>query len=510
MEATIIINFICFSFFLCFIILVRRRWKKPKSRRSGKLLPPGPWKLPIIGNLLHLCGSSPAHHVLRDLAKRHGSSSGLMHLQIGEISAVIVSSPEMAKEFLRTHDLVFATRPELMAAKILFYNSSDIVFSPYGDHWRQMRKICVMELLNPKLIRSFSSIRQDEIKHLLTDLRSYLERPVNLSKRISLFTSSLLCRSALGRVFTGKEELIEVLEEMLAILGGFQFEDVFPSWKLLHNLCGNKNRIVKVHRKIDAIIENILKEHQNNFESGHELGQGGEDIIDVLIKLERNGSLQLPITHDIIKAIVLDLFVAGTETSSAVVVWAMSEMMKNPRVLAKAQAEVREAFRGKEKLEEDDIMDQLQYLKSVVKETLRCHPPGPLLGPRECMEETVVCGYTIPAKARVLINAWAISRDPQYWEDPNSFIPERFEKNSADFMGNHFEFLPFGAGRRICPGLVFGFANTLSPLANLLYHFDWSFISGITANTLDMTEMIGLTAGRKNDLFLIPTSPAAC
>ncbi|XP_031102059.1 5-epiaristolochene 1,3-dihydroxylase-like [Ipomoea triloba] len=131
------------------------QWESPAA---------GPRKLPMIGNLLHFCGSLPAHHVLRDLAKRHGSSSGLMHLQIGEISTVIVSSAEMAKEFLRTHDLVFATRPELTAAKILMYNSSDVVFSPYGDHWRQMSKICVMELLNPKLFRSFSSIRQDEMQ----------------------------------------------------------------------------------------------------------------------------------------------------------------------------------------------------------------------------------------------------------------------------------------------------------------------------------------------------------
>nr|GMD41325.1 premnaspirodiene oxygenase-like [Ipomoea batatas] len=242
----------------------------------------------------------------------------------------------------------------------------------------------------------------------------------------------------------------------------------------------------------DAIIENIVKQHEKNLlESGKGSGElGADDIIDVLIKLEKKG---------------------GTETSATTVVWAMSEMMKHPRVFAKAQAEVREAFKGKEMLEEDDI-EQLEYLKLVVKETLRCYPPIPLLIPRECREETVVCGYTIPQKARVLINVWAIGRDSKYWEDPENFIPERFENNnnnnnSIDFMGNHFEFLPFGAGRRICPGLAFGFANTVSPLAHLLYNFDWKLPAGVTVETLDMTERPGMAVSKKNELFLIPTLP---
>nr|GMD23309.1 premnaspirodiene oxygenase-like [Ipomoea batatas] len=283
-------------------------WKKKKAiKSSGKVLPPGPWKL--IGNLLHLGASSlPIHRILGDLSKRYGSSSGLRLLKIGEISAVVVSSREMAKEFLRTHDLAFASRAELLGTKILLYNCSDIALSPYNDHWRQMRKICVMELFNPKRLRSFSSIREDEIHNLLSDVRSSSERPVNLSKRMSLFTSSLICRSALGRVFSGREELIESFEETLEVLGGFEFADVFPSWKFLHGLCGNKNRMLKIHRKVDPILENIIKEHEKKLESEGE-GEGeGEDIIDVLIKLERNGGHQLPVTHDIIKATILDVF----------------------------------------------------------------------------------------------------------------------------------------------------------------------------------------------------------
>nr|GMD49014.1 premnaspirodiene oxygenase-like [Ipomoea batatas]GME21737.1 premnaspirodiene oxygenase-like [Ipomoea batatas] len=483
-------NFISFAFFLSFIILLHTQWrKKAKTRRK---LPPGPWKLPIIGNLHQLSASSqqPTHRVLGELAKKYGSQ-GMMKLQIGEILAVVVSSPAVAKELIKNHDLSFATKWQSLASKTLFYKS--VVYSPYGDYWRQLRKVYAIELLNAKNVRSFSSIRHDEIHSLLADLRSSSGQLVNFTHRIFLLMSSIICKSAFGKVFTGREEFLEQINEISELLGEFDFADVFPSWKVLHGLFSNKKRIMKTHRKVDAIIENIIKEHREKVESG-------DCLIDVLITQMDSGG----ITHDTIKGVIVEIFSAGSETSSSTTVWAMSEMMKNPRVLAKAQAEVRAAFRGKEKLEEED-MEELAYLKSVVKETLRFHPPIPMLVPRDCMEESMVSGYTIPLKSKVLINVWAMGRDPQYWEDPESFIPERFEKSSIDFMGNHFEFLPFGGGRRICPGLGFGFANALSPLAHLLFHFDWKLPSGVTAHTLDMTEMNGIAVARKNDLFLIPT-----
>lgn len=182
----------------------------------------------------------------------------------------------------------------------------------------------------------------------------------------------------------------------------------------------------------------------------------------------------------------------------------MSEMMKNPRVREKAQAEIRETFKGKQQISQTDL-EELTYLKLVIKETLRLHPPSPLLVPRECNEQTIIDGYDIPKNTTVLINAWAIGRDPKFWSDAERFIPERFDGSFVDFKGMNFEYIPFGAGRRMCPGMTFGLASLTLPLALLLYHFNWELPNQMKPEDLDMVEEFGMTVGRKKGLCLIPT-----
>lgn len=198
------------------------------------------------------------------------------------------------------------------------------------------------------------------------------------------------------------------------------------------------------------------------------------------------------------------MFTAGIETSSTVIDWAMSEMMRSPRVLKKAQDEVRQVFKDKGYVDESDF-DKLEYLKLVLKETLRLHPPVPLLLPRESREPCEVGGYTIPAKTRIMINAWAMGRDPKYWDDPESFIPERYYDHPVDYKGANYEYLPFGAGRRTCPGMSFGLATATLPLAMFLYHFDWELPDGMKPEDVDMTETVGTTARRLGSLRVIPT-----
>ncbi|KAH0749165.1 hypothetical protein KY290_028397 [Solanum tuberosum] len=497
-------NFVALLIFFPFLFTLFGKLLRKSSTKQEKL-PPGPWRLPIIGSLHHLRGALLfPHRTLKNLATKYGP---IMYLQLGEIPAVIISSPNMVKEILKTHELAFATKPQLTSIDITTYNYKDIAFAPYGDKWRQMRDICVTELLSTKMVKSFSSIRKDEIMRLLSSIRSTNgTRLVNLTELILRYTNSVTCRSAFGKVCTNQDQLINLLRDVLDTLGGFDVADLFPSWKLLHKMSGVKSKLLKMHKKVDEALENIVNEHIKNRALGCK-GNGdiligvGEDLVDVLLRIKENGELQFPITSDHIKAIISDMFAAGTETSAATIIWALSEMMRRPNIMAKAQNEVRQVFEGKTTFNEDDL-DKLTYLKLVIKETLRLHPPSTLL-PRECRKQTYINGYMIPPKTRVLINTWALGRDSESWDDPESFIPERFENSHVDYMGNYFEFIPFGSGRRICPGMQFGLTNVKHPLAQLLYHFDWVLPYGANPEDLDMIEKNGLSAAKHKDLCLI-------
>ncbi|KAG5628980.1 hypothetical protein H5410_000697 [Solanum commersonii] len=421
-------NFFSLFLFVCFLFLLIK-WKNSNSKT--KRLPPGPWKLPLIGSMFHLLGGLP-HQVLRDLAKKYGP---IMHLQLGEVSLVVVTSPDMAKQVLNTQDISFASRPKLLVGEILFYKGTDIVFSP-------------IEITGDKCI-------------------------------------------SIGKLLKDKNKLMELVKEASRLMEGFNVADLFPSLKLLHVLCGMKGKIMDAHHALDAILENIINEHKNNGELE------GEGLLIALLRLMKEGGFQFPITNNNIKAIIfVNMFSGGTETSSTLIDWAMVEMMRNPSVLLKLLMKL--------------MQKKLKYLKLVVKETFKLHPPGPLLIARECREEVDINGYIIPLKTKVMVNAWAIGRDPKYWIDVECFKPERFEQISIDFIGNSFEFLPFGSGRRICPGISFGLANIIFPLAKLLYHFDWKLPIGINPSDLDLTESAGITYARKSNLYLIATPHQPC
>jgi cytochrome P450 len=179
----------------------------------------------------------------------------------------------------------------------------------------------------------------------------------------------------------------------------------------------------------------------------------------------------------------------------------MAELIKNPEVMTKVQAEIRQVHSEGAKLN----YNALQYLKLVVKETLRLHPPAPLVAPRLCKDGCEVLGYTIPSNTKVVINAWSLGRNPDYWNDPEGFKPERFETSAVDFRGQHFEFLPFGAGRRMCPGIDYGIVVVEEALASLLLHFDWRLPDGMKPEDGNMTETFGLGSSKKEPLCLIPT-----
>ncbi|KAJ3684375.1 hypothetical protein LUZ61_013539 [Rhynchospora tenuis] len=423
-----------------------------------------------------------------------------MLLRAGEIDVVVVSSREVAKEVMKTHDAILANRPAIPAANVLLYDCKDIAFSN-GSYWRQLRRICTTELFCSNRVKSFSSTRQAVINSLLKTCSLVSDNsPVNVSAMMSEITNNIVIRTAFGGKCKNRGLILEIMTEVLDCLSGFDLYELFPSLSWLN--VNMRRKLARLRSKMDLVMEEILQEHLKTQEHRKKGGDELEyDLVDVLINVKEHDDLEEPITMDNIKAVILDLFLAGTESSATTLTWAMSELVKNPEAMKKLQAEIRHAASENTKFD----VNALSYLKLVLKETLRMHPAGPLLLPRQCMKSCQVLGYTIPTGARLVVNAWAIGRNPEYWNNPEEFKPERFETSSIEFNGQNFEYVPFGAGRRICAGLEFAVAMVQEVLASFLLHFDWKLPNGMKPEDLDMTETFGVIAAKKEPLYLIPT-----
>ncbi|KAL2347892.1 hypothetical protein Fmac_001892 [Flemingia macrophylla] len=471
---------VTFSLLLIVVLKIVRNHKK--TDESTQNIPPGPWKLPIIGNIPYILTTAP-HKRLRDLAKIYGP---LMHLQLGDMTTIIVSSPEYAREIMKSHDVIFASRPHSVTSNLLSYKATGIASAPYGKYWRVIRKICTEELLSSNRVDPFQPIREEELTNLIKMIDSQIGSPINLTQVVLSSIYSIISRTAFGKKYCSEqEEFISLVKEGLTILG-----DLFPSTRWFQLVTGLRPKLERLHRQLDQILENIIIEHEKAKSKARE-GQDEEkeDLVDILLKFQdaNDNNKNIYLTKDNIKATIQEIFGAGGEPSAITIEWAMAEMVKDPRVMKKAQDEVRKVFNMKGRVD-GTCINELKYLKSVVKETLRLHPPGPLLLPRKCTQACKINGYHIPIKSTVIVNAWAIGRDPNYWTEPERFYPERFIGSSINYNGNNFEYIPFGAGRRICPGSTFGLINVELTLASLLYHFDWKLPNGKKNEDLDMTE----------------------
>ncbi|CAI0439727.1 unnamed protein product [Linum tenue] len=446
------------------IFLLLKLWKEVSEQHESAApplpLPPGPRKLPIIGNLHNLSGSKLPHHRLLELANAHGP---LMHLQLGQLQTIVVSSAETAKQVYRTHDLTFSNRPRLLLVDIIFRNR-DLAFAPYGEYWRQLRKLCVLELLSAKRVHSaIVVVREQEVSRLVDDVRCCKRgAAVNISAMIFSLTYRIISRAAFGKPYKELESsFVQLTMEMIEIGSGFGVADVFPSWELLLLVTGVRSRLQKLKRESDRILHSIIEEHRAAAKAGQ--------------------YTNLPLKTNNCDSFLQELFFAGSETSSTALEWAMSELVRDERVMKKAQDEIRAVFGKRGEVEETGI-HELNYLKMVIKESLRLHPPLPLLAPRESREQCELGGYGIPEKTKRFLDA-----------------------TSVDYKGNDFEFIPFGAGRRVCPGISFSISSVETALANLLFHFDWKLPQGMKPESLDMDKLFGATIRRKNDLHLIPT-----
>ncbi|XP_047172690.1 cytochrome P450 71D11-like [Vigna umbellata] len=290
--------------FILFMILALKIGTSLKKTGSSQKIPPGPWKLPVIGNIHNLLSSAP-HRKLRDLAKIYGP---LMHLQLGEVFTIIVSSPEYAKEIMKTHDLIFASRPTLLASDILSYESTNIIFAPYGNYWRQLRKICTVELFTQKRVSSFQPIREEVLTHLVKMIDSHKGSPLNLTEAVLSSVYNIMSRAAFGMKCKDQEEFISAVKEAVESGSGFNIGDLFPSAKWLQIITGLRPKLERLHGQVDRILGDIISEHKEAKSKGRGgQGEAEEDLIDVLLKFQdgNESNKDISLTIDNIKAIIL-------------------------------------------------------------------------------------------------------------------------------------------------------------------------------------------------------------
>ncbi|KAF9597323.1 hypothetical protein IFM89_017226 [Coptis chinensis] len=489
-------------------------------------LPPSPIALPLLGHL-YLLGPL-LHQSFQNLSNKFGP---LIHLQLGSLGPVVVaSSPSMAREFLKTQELNFASRPRLLGSEYTGEGSSGFTFTPYGPYWKFMKKLCITELFSTKKLNYFSTIRHEEIRFFLISLleKSKLDEPIDMEVALTALTNNIICRMAMSTRCSGStneaEECREIVKELIVVAGKLNLVHILGIFGSF-DLFGYGKRLGEVHRRYMVMVERIMKDHEEKRKDHHRGAwecNEEDDLMDILMKISEDDKAEMQLSRDDIKAFLQwpvantflklyqDIFAAGTETSSVALQWALAELINNPHVFKKAREEI-ESVVGTDKLVQESDIPNLPYIQAIVKETLRLHPTAPVIL-RECNKDCNIEGYDILNKTKIFINIWAIGRDPKYWENPLEFKPERFLNQEAfvDGKGVQFQLLPFGSGRRSCPGEPLALHVMHVTVASMVQCFDWRISGSIGKQAgVDMKERPGFTLRMASPLQCIPRSHCA-
>ncbi|CAI9097406.1 OLC1v1033826C1 [Oldenlandia corymbosa var. corymbosa] len=457
------------------------------STRKHKL-PPGPKGWPILG-ALPLLGSMP-HVALAEMAKKYGP---VTYLNVGTCGMAVASSPEAAEAFLKTLDMNFVNRPPNAGATLLAYHAQDLVFADYGPRWKLLRKLSNLHMLGGKALDGWASIRASEVRHMLQAMKESSERgmPVVVAEMLAQAMANMLGQVILSRrvfasVGSESNEFKEMVVELMTMAGYFNIGDFIPSIAWM-DLQGIERRMKSLHKRFDALLTKLLQEHKTSMNER----KVKPDLLDYVLANQDNSEGER-LSTDNIKALLLNLFTAGVDTSSSAIEWALAEMLHKPSIFKKAQDEMDQVIGRDRRLTEADI-PKLPYLQAICKEAFRKHPSTPLNLPRIASQPCEVSGYYIPKNTRLSVNIWAIGRDPNIWENPMDFNPERFLNGpdaKVETQGKDFKLIPFGAGRRICAGYRMGIVMVEYILGSLVHSFDWKLPA--TEVELNMDETFGL------------------
>ncbi|KAJ4837211.1 hypothetical protein Tsubulata_040034 [Turnera subulata] len=482
-----------------------RLWR-PTHQKNGPKLPPGPPALPIIGNL-HLLGKLP-HRDLHFLAKKYGP---IMSLRLGYVPTIVVSSPAAAELFLKTHDTIFCSRPRVQGSLIMSYGTKGLAFTAYGPYWRNVRKLCTVHLLSASKIERFAPMRREETTLVVNSLKNAAAKgeAVDVSALVEDVIGKMICRMLFGSSFSTEFDLKPVIKEGMTLVGAFNLSDYLP-WLAPLDLQGLTRRMKAYSRTMDEVLEKMIDEHEKDGQwQQKELHR---DFIDVMLSLinQPTNTNNDQIDRANMKAIIIDMISGGFDTSATAIEWTFSELLRHPRVMESAQQELQKVV-GMDRMVEEADLSKLPYLEMVIKESLRLHPVAPLSVPHESMEDITINGYHIPKKSRIIVNSWAIGRDPDVWSDNvGEFVPERFQDINIDVRGQDFQLIPFGSGRRGCPGMQLGLTTVRLVLAQLLHCFRWNLPDGMQPIDLDMNEVFGLSMPRASHVLASPTYRLLC
>ncbi|XP_024019636.1 geraniol 8-hydroxylase [Morus notabilis] len=487
------------SLFLLFKLLLAA------SRSRHVRLPPGPRALPLLGNLLDL--DPELHSHFDALAQTHGP---IFKLHLGNKLGIVITSPALAREVLKENDVVFANRDVPVAGRVATQGGHDVVWTPYGPEWRMLRKVCVLKMLSNTTLDSVYGLRRREVRKTVGYFYSRVGSEVNVGEQMFLTILNVITSMLWGGTVDGAQEreslgteFRQAVSEMTDLLGKPNLSDFYPGLARF-DLQGVRRQMIGLTQRFNGIFDKMIGQRSLKMEKERE--DGGEskskDFLQFLLELKDEENSNTPFTMVHVKALLMDMVIGGSDTSSNAIEFSMAEIMNQPEIMNKAQQEL-ETVVGKDNIVEESHIHKLPYLQAVMKETLRLHPVLPMLVPHCPSETCTVGGYTVPKGSRVFINVWATQRDPSIWENPLKFDPERFYNNTKwDFSGSDFEYFPFGSGRRICAGIAMAERMVLYSLATFLHSFDWKLPRG---EKMDLSEKFGVVLKKKIPLVAILT-----
>ncbi|KAJ9139918.1 hypothetical protein P3X46_030610 [Hevea brasiliensis] len=474
-----------------FIFIILKLLSSSSSKRQP--LPPGPKAWPIVGNLLHI-GKMP-HISMANHAKAHGP---LISLRLGTRVLIVGSSPMAATEILKTNDRFLSGRcvPKANPYRSQELDRISLVWAPHcTEGWKSLRALCRTELFSAKAIESQASMREKKVAQMVKFLESRQGKVVDIGEVVFTTVFNTLSNLLFSKDFIGLEDkgvasgLKNLIWKMMELGTTPNIADFYPILAGLDPQ-GLRRKSLKYIQEMFAVWGIYIKERRQK----HGQDAPKNDFLDVFLA---NG-----FQDDQINWLTLELFSAGTDTTTTTIEWAVAELIKNKQVMRKVREELEREI-NKDYIHESNV-SQLPYLNACIKETLRLHPPAPFLVPRRAIENCEVMNYTIPKDSQILVNVWATGRDPSAWEDPLLFKPERFLNSSLDLKGHDYEFLPFGSGRRICPGLPMATRQLPMILASLIHCFDWSLENNEDPAELNMTEKFGITLQKEHPLLIVP------